>query len=167
MNKVLNRELIRTMLGDFGLVPPPNFGKVGISTQEFLLKESLDMEVESESGEMESISYGLWAGSIMFMQSSLRVLATDICDIEAGYHEFVVTYRMDEAPIHAIKHVFQDDEDPGLFLRKNNHEWKMVSLYDRLVATAGFERLTSMGATWRPEKQYEDLYEALVEVVNM
>jgi hypothetical protein len=169
MTPLFNREIIRHLLGSFGMIPPPNFGKVGISTEEYKLSHGFDLEFENDSGEMNKVSFGLWCGLANQGSSTIRVLATDVCD--NNYHEFSVVYRVDGAPIHAIKHVF-DDESPALFLVKLNTDtgelWKPVGVAEKLIACAGFERFNNLGISWLPCDEYEnDLLPALLEVVEM
>lgn len=166
---ILNREIIRHILGSLGLVPPPNFGKVGITTNEFKTKKTLTLEFEDSKGEDQKTEFALWSGKISLgnpngMQT-LKILATDICDNEQGYHEFIMAYRLDEAPIHAIKHIYSDND--ALFLTKVDEIWRPVGTYEKLIACAGFERMTQLGLSWLPCDEYDELYSSLVEVVEM
>jgi len=168
---VLNREIIRHILGGLGLVPPPNFGKVGITTKVFKAEKTLALEFENSKGEDQKTEFALWSGQISMgapgTAQVLRALATDICDNEKNYHEFIAVYQLEAAPIHAVKHIFSD-EDNGLFLTKlDGKAWRPVGTYEKLIACAGFERMIQLGLTWAPCKDYEELYPSLVEVVEM
>lgn len=170
MNVIFNREIVRHVLGSFGMVPPPNFGKVGISAKEFRLQKGFELEFETEKGKMEKKTFGLWCGSARLGRNEVRVLATDVCDNETNYHEFCVVYRVDDAPVHAVKHVF-DDEGPALYLVKHvtdtGEHWKPVGTESKLIACAGFERFNSLGVSWNPCVEFEDLFPVLMEVVEM
>jgi len=170
MNPVLNREIVRHVLGSLGMVPPPNFGKVGLSLEEFKLDKGFDLEFETDNGKMEKKKFGLWCGVAQQGRSKLRVLATDICDNATNYHEFCVVYRVDDAPFHAVKHVF-DDEAPAMYLVKHQTDvgevWRPVGTEQKLIACAGFERFNSLGIDWVPSVEFEDLLPVLMEVVEM
>jgi hypothetical protein len=162
--KELRRELCRLILGKFGLVPPPNFGKVGISTKEFLLSKTIKIEFEDELGNVSNHNFGLWSGSIMYNGSKVRVLATDICDNKINYHEFIATYIVDKSPVNGIR-VIYGEEDYGLFIVKTD-KWKPVSVANMLMSAAGFEQMSNIGLVWTPCDEYDDLYGPLKEVLD-
>lgn len=174
--KLLRRELCRLMLGNMGLVPPPNFGRVGLSTNDFKIDKVISLEFEDERGNKYTEGFGVWCGSITLQGMRIRAIATDICDNESNYHEFIVVYALDGAPIHGIK-VIYGEEHNGLFVVKGdifsgegiveNDVWKPVGRYEMLVAAAGFEKMNDVGVTWVPCNEYDDLYESLIEVVSM
>ena len=170
MTPTLNREIVRHVLGSFGFVPPPNFGKVGVSLDDFRQEEGFELEFENDDGQMEKKTFGLWCGECEMGGTRLKVLGTDVCDNENNYHEFSVVYQVDESPIHAVKHVF-DDESPALYLVKLNTDtgikWKEVGAEQRLIACAGLEKINSVGLTWNSSNDVKDLLPALLEVVEM
>lgn len=170
MTPIFNREIVRHVLGSFGFVPPPNFGKVGITPDDFRLENGFDLEFESEDGRMEKKTFGLWCGETIQGSSKLRVLGTDICDNDSNYHEFSAVYRVNDAPIHAIKHVF-DDDAPALYIVKLETDigikWRSVGTAQKLIACAGLEKFNSLGFSWAFCNEYEDLLPALLEVVEM
>ncbi len=77
---------------------------------------------------------------------------------------------MDNSPIHAVKHLF-DDNSSALFLvqleSENGFIWKPVGMEQKLIACAGFERINNFGITWQACDESEDLLPALLEVVEM
>lgn len=174
--KILKRELCRLILGSFGLVPPPNFGKVGLSTPEFRLDKNLILEIEDSEGIKKTEEFGLWCGSVGYQASRLRVLATDICDNEKNYHEFIAVYMLDNTTIHGVKTIYGEDHY-GLFVIKTNSfenngsiikgAWEQVGRYEMLIASAGFEKIKDLGLTWNVCNEWEDLYGALVAVVDL
>jgi hypothetical protein len=166
MSNVLNRELIRTVMGSLGIVPPPNFGKVGITTNDFLLDEHISLDFEDKNGIPNKEKFAMWCGITAHGSDEIKVLLTDICDNETGYHEFILVYRLSNYAPHILKHVFSDD-DFGLFLRKVEKEWRPVGQYEKLVSCAGFCQMSSLGLTWVPCKDYTDLYPLLIEGVEM
>lgn len=176
MTKLFNREIIRHILGSFGFVPPPHFGKLGISTNEHFLNEGFDLEFENDSGQMIKSSFGLWSGTIHLGDSKLRVLATDICDNNSNYHEFCLVYQTFDlednitGPVHGIKHIFMDN-GLALFLVRSEKDsvkqWSNIGVEQKLIACAGFEKLKSFGATFVKEDNRKQLFEDLLSVVEM
>ena len=162
----LTRELVRNTLGKMGLVPPPNLGKLGITTKEFLLKDSLKIEYLNDTNEQQTSSFPLWCGEIYMGTSKMVALATDLFTQDEGYHEFCATFCVDNLAIHGVKHIFAEQED-AYFLKANENEWTQMSLYNKLLITAGMERLSDYGVSWRPCKDYERLYPKLVDLVEM
>ena len=166
MTELLNREIVRHILGGFGMVPPPNFGKVGISSDEYKLSEGFDLEFESNDGRMDSVTFGLWCGKTTYQGSELKVLGTDVCDNKDNYHEFSVVYKVNNEPIHCLKHVYGTDD--VLFMVNINDAWVPTNLAGKLMACAGFERLKDMGVGWIPDKEIKnELFSSLMEVVEM
>lgn len=164
--KELRRELCRLILGKIGFVPPPNFGKVGISTKEFLLDKSVKLQIEDELGNSTIEKFGLWAGELSFQGANVRVLATDICNIKTGYDEFIMIYKTEKASLNAIRAVY-GMEDFGLFLVKHKDKWQQVGVANMLMSAAGFEQMANMGLTWKPSDDYEDLLKAIHEIIDM
>jgi hypothetical protein len=157
MSKILTRELARHVIGKFGLVPPPNLGKLGITTRDFLLDRRLKIEYDDGSAE-----FPIWCG-VSGCQPSITVLATDLTS--DNYHEFCTVFTVDKQVIHGIKHIFSDSDD-ALFMIWNG-EWKPTGLRQKLLLTAGLEQITDLGLGWIPENNYEILYDRLVEIVEM
>ena len=166
MSDVLNRELVRTVMGSLGIAPPPNFGKVGITTDNFALGKYISLDFEDKDGNQKKENFAMWCGKAKHGEDEIRALLTDICDNETGYHEFIMVYQLSNFQPHILKHVFSDD-DFGLFLRKNADGWKPVGQYEKLVSCAGFVQMSNLGLTWTPCEDYNDLYPLLVEGIEM
>jgi hypothetical protein len=164
--KELRKEICKLILAKIGMVPPPNFGKTGITTKEFLLDKTINIEFEDELGNVFLEKFGLWCGILKHQGMQVRVVATDICNNKNSYHEFLATYCVDKSPIHGTKAVY-GAEDYGLFIIKTPAGWKQVGVYEMLVGAAGFEKMSSIGLLWEPCDEYEDLFIALKEIVNM
>lgn len=169
MTPLFEREIIRHILGSFGFVPPPNFGKTGITSEDFMLKNGFDLEFENEFGEVELKKFGLWCGYADY-GGRIRVLGTDVCDPKVNYHEFCVAYKVDNSPIHILKHIFEHD---GLVIYRAKIEkdglesWRPVGVEQKLLACAGLERFNKIGIKWNPCNEFEDLLPALLEAVEM
>ena len=83
---------------------------------------------------------------------------------------------LDNTTIHGVKAIYGEDHY-GLFVIKtdsfeNNGSiikgaWEQVGRYEMLIASAGFEKIKDLGLTWNVCNEWEDLYGALVEVVDL
>jgi hypothetical protein len=165
ISSTLNREIVRHILGSLGMVPPPNFGKVGISTNEFRQQKCFDLEFENKYGKMERVSFALWGGQIVQNGSIIKALGTDVCDDDGPFHEFSIVYQVDSSPIHGIKHLFAE-EGEALYIIKSGKEWKQIGAAEKLITCAGFLTLNSQGINWNPYNT-EHLLPQLLEIVEM
>lgn len=164
--KKLKKELCKSIVNNMGLVPSPNFGKVGLTTKDFLIDKTISLEFENELGNKIIQKFGLWCGSISLSGMMIKALVTDICDNDNNHHEFIVTYKLENGPIVGISIIYGEDHN-GLFLFKKNEQWKPASNYEMLMAAAGFEKLNDLGIMWKPNKDYEELYDSLIEIIGM
>jgi hypothetical protein len=165
----LKIELCKLILSNMGMVKPPNFGRYGISINDFLLDKSLPIEFEEDNGKIEVEKYGLWCGYVSHMGMRIRALGTDICDNKNNSHEFIVVYCLDNGSFNAIK--YSTESDNYFFMVRNiegtKSIWKNVNIYDMLTASAGFYKISDLGVLWYPCNEYEDLYNILVEVIGL
>jgi len=165
--KKLRNEICKFILAKVGLVPPPDFGKLGITTKDFLLKKNVSINFEDELGNVSNENFGVWCGESAYNNMKIRIIAADICDNKINYHEFISVYNVDNGSTNAIKCVYGDDENFSLFITKIYNGWKQVGTYEMFMSAAGFERMASVGVLWKPCEEYEDLYKTLIEVINM
>jgi hypothetical protein len=147
------------------MIPPPNFGKVGISTNEFRQQKCFDLEFENSSGKMEKVSFALWGGQIEMGGSFIKALGTDVCDEDEPYHEFSIVYQVDKSPIHGIKHMFAEGGE-ALFIIQSGKGWRPIDTAEKLIACAGFEKLNTNGISWSPYNT-EYLLPKLLEIVEI
>jgi len=166
-DEILTRELVRHVLGKIGLVPPPNLGKVGISTDAFKLPKTLDIEYFNDTNEKQVSSFPLWCGMCQMGKSKMIALATDLFSEDEEYHEFCAVFCVDDLAIHGVKHIFSDHEEAQFIIARDRERWSQLGLYDKLLVTAGMERLADLGATWNPCAEYEILYARLIDLVEM
>lgn len=163
MNNILTKELIKTIFGSLGMVPGENFGKLGISTKEFLTKEEIQVMIESED-----MVFSVFAGKAIQENSQLDILITPI--IVNNYWEFNAVYRVDQYNIHAIKTAYYDEnnEVPDLFIYKLNNKWKKLNLFNQLLSCAGFVKMTDKGTEFRPVKEIDSgLLESLHQLIEL
>jgi hypothetical protein len=165
-DKILDRELVRMIMGSLGIVPPPNFGKVGITTDEFLLEDTLSLDFEDNQGKLKKQKFGIWSGKASYGGQDIRVLFTDICDNETNYNEFILVYNVNNSSNHMLRHIYHDDDDV-LFLTKSNKSWVKLGMYHKLITCAGFYNMANIGIRWSKCEDYNDLYEDLVSGIEM
>jgi len=168
-DEILTRELVRHVLGKFGLVPPPHLGKVGVSPDEFKLPNSLDIEYVDDLNHTLKSSFPLWCGEANMGKGKLVVLATDLFTEDEKYHEFCATFCVDDMAVHGVKHIFSDHEEAQFLISRDKKEWSQMGVYEKLLVTAGLERLADLGAKWIPRSidNHKDLYAKLVDLVEM
>jgi len=162
MNKILMKELTRTIFGSIGFVPS-NMGKLGISTDKHLTSEEIRVTMESE----EENIYSIWAGKIVQDQSELIILSTAIiCD---EYCEFNAVYKIDNSYIHGIKTSYYDnDEIPNLFLYKKDDRWNNLNIYNQLLSTAGFIKIADLGNEFEVVKEIDaELLKSLHQLIEI
>jgi len=168
MDDILTRELARYVLGKMGLVPPPNLGKLGMSTCDFLLEKKLEIEYYDADNQKRKSAFPLWCGETRVGQSRMLTVATDLFTTDQEYHEFCSVFIVDNLAVHGIKHIFSEHEE-ALFLIASDPkaDWKPNGLYGKLMITAALEKMADLGIPWRPAKDYEVLFSKLVELVEM
>jgi hypothetical protein len=160
---LINREIIRHIMGNLGISLPPELGIVGITTKEFLQKEKLTIEYQTEK-----VNYPLWFGSCLLGEDRLYALATDI--VEDDTHEFCLIVHYASGKTFGFKHVYVDS-DFGTFLRSDAPaQWKEVALAEKLMVCSAFERMADIGVMWEPERsdneRYKILYLYLVSLIE-
>jgi len=155
----LTNSLVKHMLGNFGFVDPPLFGKVGLS--EFLLKTKDNITIKYEN-EIEK-KYPVYAGELNLKDGLLKSIGTYV-HFNDDPSEFIVLFKLNNNEITAIKKV----EDECLFLTSSNGvDWEYATMYQKLMACAGLEYLTNTGYNWSPCLSYLDLMQPLREIVEL
>lgn len=156
----LTREIIRRMFGDVGVAPPPNFGKVGISTPELQLRSGLEFAMEDG----KSQHFPIWAGEVIMDSYKIRAM---LCDLSADeVPEYALVIRIADRPIYGIKLIY-DDEDNGIFVIGEKNGWKSGSTIAKLRALIGMETIMELGMGWEACDDVKDLYEALATIAEM
>lgn len=162
MSEELSRQIIRRILADVGAVP--NAQKVsGLMDKNLLLAKTL--KVKYEGGPVE---HDMYVGQISVHKSKLKGLLVDLTVDNVS--EFLFVFRMDSLPVHAAK-VLYEHVDLGetylMIYNTDKESWLEAGMYFKARLLADFERLTSLGFLWEDCEDYEDLYKAAVELINL
>jgi hypothetical protein len=161
MSEELSRQIIRRILADVGAVP--NALGVGLMDKNLLLTKTL--KIKYDGGPVE---HDMYVGQISVNDSKLKGLLIDLTVDEVP--EFMFVFRMDALPIHSAK-VLYDHVDLGetylMIYNAEKESWLEAGIYFKARLLADFERLTSMGFLWEDCRDYEDLYRAAVELINL
>lgn len=172
--KGLKKELCKFIVTSLGFVPPPGLWKCGMASKEFLIDKKLSIESEDELGKLFIDHFNIWCGKLNFQGLGIRVLATHINYDD--YHEFIIVYKLDNSPMHVVKTVYGEEHN-GLFVTNSIVDssvvenqgslWKPVGLYNMLSSALGFERMVTLGQVWEPCSDYEDLFQIMLEAVDL
>lgn len=161
---LLNCLIIKRILGDLGVAPPPLFGRVGITLDIFMIPEKITLRHDDDT----TNNYNLFAGSLKDSGHTIKALLADISS--DGVPEFVLLFRFDNLSVYGLRLAF-DDSDMGLFLvsvpsEEGGPTWAELDLYGKAMALAGVECITQAGIPWNPSTDYKDLHEALLTMIN-
>lgn len=156
----LEREIIKRILSDVGVVPGSGFGRHGITQLDFKVDKKL--AVRYDDGEQQE--FPLWAGRGTLPDSKVRALLADLSDNEVA--EYALALRVNDKPIYAVRLTY-DNEDPGLFVLQDGQNWQSPIMLVKAWALVGMEMIVEQGMLWEPERSYEDLYEAVSNLVEM
>lgn len=157
----LTTEIIKRILGNLGIVPN-NFGKVGITTKEFLKKETINLKDEISN----NIDYiNLYAGEIN-ISSTEKIKAACLNLSDNNINEFILVFRMINLPIYGLKLIF-DNIDCGLFLiADDNLKWSNTNILNQSQILTGIEHITQEGLIWNSSNDYLDLYQAIKNIIE-
>ena len=156
----LEREIIKRILSDVGVIPGSDFGKHGITQSDFKLDKKLT--VRYDDGEQQE--FPLWAGGGNLPGTKVRALLADLSDDEVA--EYALALRVNDRPIYALRLTY-DNEDPGIFVLQEGQSWQAPIMLVKAWALVGMEMIVEQGMLWEPERSYQDLYEAISNLVEM
>ena len=156
----LQHELLKCILGNIGFAPSPYFGKVGLSHNDLRSQEVVKIQYDEEI-----VEYPVFSGKVGFGSEILSALGIRINEVDLP-EEFVIVYRINDTEINAIRANFLNYNNM-LFLVNNKGSWKDVSMYAKLVSTAGFERITDIGFDWKENEVDQKLFDALLQICDM
>lgn len=156
----LEREIVKRILANVGVVPGPGFGKAGLTLLDFKLdKEFL---VHYEDGHQQK--FPLWSGYGTLSNSKIRALLIDLTYDEMP--EYALALRVDDKPIYALNITYDDDES-CLFLLQEDTRWIIPSMLIKVWALLGTEMIADQGMSWQPSNNYDDLYQAVLHITEM
>jgi len=159
--KLLTKEIIKRIFGNLGIVPNNNYGKFGITIDDFYVGENIELF----SNDSEVTYHKIYCGSSNIDNFNIRVvlvsLGGDPKEDSNDACEFLVLIKTDDSPIHGLSLCF-DDNDCGTFLMRvkikdEQESWIPASVLIQSQILTGMEQITQMGVMWIPCKEYADL----------
>ena len=156
---ILHRELVRPIMGNLGMIPKSDFGKNGITAKEYLIDKALTIEYDND----DKIEHKVYAACMK--NSAGKNFRAICCNLK---DDLVLVFGVDGLPFHGIRLDYYssiEDQEWVKFAVKNN-KWQSLSTFDQLMACAGIEKLAQSAVQWVSCDNYEDLFEALAEVVE-
>lgn len=158
---ILTRELVRNIMGNLGMIPKAEFGKYGITLDDFLLPKKI--KIEYEGSDVENIP--ICAAQVRSENEQLlKVMCCSLKD------DMILVFGIEDMQIYGLKLDYYAnvmEHDWGKFLVKLGSSWVEPSTYDQLMACAGFEKLSDVGVKWRPCNDYNRLFESLMELIEL
>lgn len=153
----LTRELLKRTFGNLGAVPGKNFGKTGITTEEFICQKKLTIKIENLVYENN-----IYSGQINLFEK-YNVILANVNSLEIP--EFIVV-------LQAGKNIFGlrllwDGFDVGSFVIFHDTIWTELSLQYKLNLTSAIEAITQEGIIWQPDLVPDsNLFEHLATIVE-
>lgn len=137
---VLTREIIKRIMNNVGIVPPPQFGIGGLVISDL----KLDQTISGLYSDGESYNFPIWSGCIEVEGVKIKAVATDLTD---DIPEFILLFQSENMPIYGLRLLF-DDKDNGLFLLSSSEGWVPAEIYIQAKALMGLELIASYGISW-------------------
>jgi hypothetical protein len=159
IDKSLTKELVKYMLAIFGFSDNCIYNTVGIFKDEF--KTDLNIKIQYDDNKI--IKHPIFSASTIFNGSKLHVVGISIND-EDGV-SFAALFKLDDFYTYGIK-LTDSDEDTIFLLSKVKNNWTNPSMYEKIIACAGLEKLNDAGMFWKLEPATE-FYNILAEIVEM
>ena len=164
---ILGRELVRVIMGNFGMIPISSFGTQGIAAENFLIPKTLDVQYDNTI-----TKYNVYASQMIVNDGKIKTICASVED------DLIVVFGFDGVPIlyglcldyfaSAIDLVHDKNSMYGRFcLKSDGAKWSNANLFDRLMVCAGVEKLAGLEYFWSKCDDYEDLFVALTELVEI
>jgi len=139
----LNIELLKRVFGNLGAVAGPNFGKFGITTEEYIHDKPIKFE---ESGRLHE--YKIYVAEIS-IQSLYKIILTNLGSVEEP--EFIAVLNNNDVTFGFSL------SDSASFVMYHENKWTPISLLHRLNLTAAIEMITQEGIRWVPSSPSDDI----------
>jgi len=158
----LTRELIRYILLVFGISDKNVYKNIGIIQESFKVSAEIKIQYEADNDDL-IIKYPIYSASTLFNNSKLHVVG---CIINNEFcEEYIALFKLDDLQLYGIK-LDLTDSIPIFLISKTKEKWSKISLYDKIIACAGVEKLNDAGIIWKPEP-LGDFYNYLTELAEM
>ena len=156
----LSKEIIKRIFADIGAVPSRLFGRVGLVDPALKLAKTITVRYDDKDRR-----HDIYAGQISIKTSRLRGLLINLTVEDDP--EYLFIFRMDELPVHALRVVYNDDDD--CFFRifdTDKSIWREANMYVKARVLADFERIVDAGLMWEDCKDIQDLYIVATELIR-
>lgn len=157
----LTYSMAKYMLSIFGLSDYQIYNTTGITKDEF--KTELNVKIQYDNDKIEK--YPIYSAVTTFNNSKLHVVGCSIADEDGAY--YAALFKLDEFDTYAIKVNLTDlAELPIFIVSKSKGHWTNLSMYEKIIACAGIEKLNDAGIIWKSDP-IGDFYGSLIELVEM
>lgn len=159
MNQILQQELIKTIMGNFGISPRRE--DRGILSNDFISDKHVSLEINGERVKVPVIAAQALTGESLFKAVFVNIVN----------EEFVLAFQMDDLPIYAMRLVGNQwhttSDEPSHFYSLKDGKLKAIGVYDALLVAAGSEKMASLGPTWQKCSEFSSLYETTIKVMDL
>lgn len=156
----LTTNLAKRIFGNIGFVTGKNFGKVGISTSDFLTKEKISIKYLDSN----IVKHSVYAG----VNNNITVMASNI--IDEGLSDFILIFT-DKDHTSKISITYQEadgtEREYGAFAKKEGDNWVPISILHQLNIATAFEILTQEGYSWIPVNDDDVIKKLYGDLVSM
>lgn len=156
----LTQAIVKYMLAIFGLSDNQIYNTIGIIQDEF--KTPLDIKIQYDIGPIEK--HSIFSASTTFNNSKLHVAGCSIYNEDEIY--YIAVFKLDNLFTYGLKLSNDINELPIFLISKVEGSWIKPSMYEKIIACAGLEKLNDAGIIWKKEA-LGDFYNLLVELVDM
>src|SRR3990167_5063357 len=150
----LTREIIIRMLANCGVVPPPNFGHVGLTVDDLRSCRILPVIYDENT----AVNHTIYAGQSEIQGTKILAACVDLTHDESI--EYALVLRMDGKPIYGIR-ITYDGEDNVIFVISDGGGWTHASMLVKIRALLGMEMMTSFGISWAKLDDIDSLCDAI------
>jgi hypothetical protein len=161
MKNNLQKEIIKKIFANFGIIQGSDFGKFGVT--QFLYSEKLGVEYEDKT-----VNHNIFAGECKIQDNVFRVI---MVDLSINYPEFAVVFQLEQFPVHGLilnfAPVIEDETVFGEFVVAQGEGWKSTNTYIQAQALVGTELLSSYGVMWNSCSNVETLLPWLDKLVDL
>jgi len=161
IQKQLTTELVQYILYSFGFGQNIIYDTIGIYKEKY--KTNYNIKIEYEENIVKK--HPIYSASMKISESKLHVSAASLN--YADEISYIALFKMDNFPLYGIKLDLTDGLGYSIFLiSKSPGSWNKISMYDKIVACAGIEKLNDSGGFWEKDSP-EEYYNNLVELAEM
>ncbi len=156
MSKFLTREITKQIFSDIGLTVRNGLFDIGM-----LSDKKLKIQYDTEE-----IIHNMYVGQMGLESFKMRAILIDLSLTMKNMtiNEFLIVFKSDGL-IHSVSMSDQEDSFIKVYNNKLN-VWKDATVYNQAMILAGFEKLCSLGVMWQICNDFDDLYNAAVQLIS-